>query len=138
MKEYSRAELLALTPARYLADGFFDGEGKPRRELRAEYATAAATQFKAAELAPQELAFTNEALKQTLEMQDDRSANGFKDSLTEALATVEHMIQQPNNRGLVTWLQECAAAVKRPADIDALLAHLLAVLRQYTVIAAAP
>ena len=46
------------------------------------------------------------------------------------------MIHQPNNPGLVHWLRACAAAIRQPADIDAMLGHILAVVRLYTAIAA--
>jgi hypothetical protein len=136
MKEYTRAELLALTPAKYLAQGLLDGNGKPRRELRGEFATAASTQFKEAELSPQELAFTYEALRQLVAMNEAKSGPQFSDAVDAALETVGRMIKQPNNEGLAKWLQESAASIKRPADIDAFLAHMLAVLKQYSVIAA--
>ena len=48
------------------------------------------------------------------------------------------MTRQTNNEGLVRWLDECVAAIRRPEDIDALLLHIQAVLRLYTVIAAIP
>lgn len=136
MREYSRAESLALTPARYLKDGFVDGKGKPNPGLQTGYATAAATQLLAAELSPQELAFTYEALKQTLAMQEGAAPKRIRAALDEALETVRGMIRQANNPGFTKWINECAALVKKPADIDALLIHCLAVLRQYTAIVA--
>jgi len=135
MKEYTRAELLALTPAKYLANGLLGPDGKPRRELRGEYATAASTQFKEAELAPQELAFTYEALRQLVQMQGVATGDAFRDAVEDALGAVQGMIKQANNEGLANWLQESAAAIGGPADIDAFLAHMLAVLKQYAVIA---
>ena len=136
MRDYSRTELLALTPARYLKDGFFDGKGKPKPGLQGIYATAAATQLLAAELAPQELGFTCEALKQTLALQSGPAPQRIRAALEEALETVRGMIRQPNNPGLKKWINECAALVKTPADIEAFLLHCLAVLRQYNVIVA--
>jgi hypothetical protein len=137
MREYSRTELLELTPAKYLADGFVDAAGKPRAELQTSFATAASTQLLDAELSPQELAFTYEALRQSLAVQEGPAPKRIQAALEEGLETVRGMIRQPNNPGLVKWLNECVAAVKAPADIDALLAHMLAVLRQYTAIVAA-
>jgi hypothetical protein len=137
MREYSRQELLALTPSRYLADGFVDKNGKPRPELQTGYATAAATQLGAADLSPQELQFTYEALRQSLALQEGSPQEQVQAAMEEALETVRGMIQQPNNPGLTQWLKECAAMVKTQADLDAFLAHILAVLRLYTVLVAA-
>ena len=136
MREYSRDKLLALTPARYLSGGFVDRTGKPRPELQTGYATAAATQLLAAELSPQELAFTYEALRQSLAVQDGAAPKRIRAAVEEALETVRGMIRQPNNKGLTKWINECAALVKGPPDIDAFLVHFLAVLRQYSVLVA--
>ncbi len=137
MRAYSREELLALTPARYLADGFVEASGKPRPELQSGYATAAATQLRAADLAPQELQFTYEALRQSLALQEGSPQERIQAAVEEALETVRGMIQQPNNPGLVKWIKECAAMVKTQPDLDAFLAHILAVLKLYTVLVAA-
>jgi hypothetical protein len=136
LRDYSRAELLALTPARYLKDGFVDGKGKPKPGLQTGYATAAATQLLAAELSPQEFAFTQEALRQSLAMQEGAAPQRIRAAVEEALETVRGMIRQPNNPGLTKWINECAAAVKQPADIEAFLLHCLAILRQYSVMVA--
>jgi hypothetical protein len=138
MREYSRDELLALTPARYLSDGFVDDRGKPRPELQTAYATAAATQLLAAGLSPQEFAFTYEALRQALPLHDGPAPKRIRAVVDEALETVRGMIRQPNNPGLAKWINECAAQVKGPSDIDAFLAHVLAVLRLYSVMVAFP
>ena len=137
MKDYSRAELLALTPAKYLADGYLDGQGKPKTELKSNYATAAATQFLAAQLSPQELAFTYEALKQCLALQTGTPSKKMTGAVDEALEVVSGMIRQRNNPGLSAWLKQCAAAVRKPAEPDALLEHVLAILRQYSIVVAA-
>ena len=136
MRAYSRDELLALTPKRYLKDGFVDGKGKPRSELQTGYATAAATQLLAGELSPQELAFTYEALRQTLPLQEGPVPKRIRGAVEEALEVVRGMIRQPNNPGLTKWINESAAMVKGTADLDAFLTHLLAVLRQYSVLVA--
>lgn len=138
MRDYTRAELLELSAARYLSKGFVDSDGKPLPELQTTYATATATQFLAAELSPQELAFVHEALKQTLPLHaDEPPAAQVREAVAEALDVVRAMIRQPNNARLVQWLNECVAAVKAAVDREAFLEHLMAVLRQYTVIAAA-
>ena len=135
MPDYTRDELMALTPGRYLAAGYLDETGQPRAALSADYAIAAATQLGAADMPAQELAFTYEALRLLLDGQDVDQA---RDALDEALATVVRMIRQTNNEGLVTWLGDCVAELRQPADIGALLGHIQAVLRLYAVIASLP
>lgn len=137
MRDYTREELLELSATRYLADGFVDRRGKPLAELQTTFATAAATQFLAVQLSPQELAFTYEALKQALPLHTGTPSAQIQGALREALEVVRAMIKQPNNARLEQWLGECAAAVKTKADLDAFVEHLMAVLRQYTVIVAA-
>lgn len=136
LRDYTRDQLLALTPARYLEDGFTDRSGKPRPELQTGYATAASLQLLAAQLSPQELGFTYEALRQTLPLHSGPAPQLIRAATQEALETVRGLIRQPNNPGLEKWLNECAASVKQPADLEAFLLHVQAVLRQYGVIAA--
>ena len=136
MREYTKADLLALTPARYLAAGFVDGRGKPLTGLQAEFATAAATQLLVAELSPQELNYTYEALRQSLVVQGGAPPQKIHAAVQESLQTVGRMIQQPNNPGLAGWMHDCEARVKKAADIEAFLVHFLAVLRQYSVFVA--
>jgi hypothetical protein len=138
MRNYTRDELLALTPEHYLAGGYLDDNGQPQRELATDYATAAATQLLTAELPAQELAFTYEALRFVLPNHDGPPGEQARAAVTEALETVTRMTRQTNNEGLVRWLDTCVAAIRRPADIDALLLHIQAVLRLYTAIAAIP
>jgi hypothetical protein len=134
MREYSRKDLLALTPGKYLAKGFTDAKGKPKPELQTDYATAAATQLLAGKVSAQELAFVYEALRQTLPLHKGSPPEKIQPALEEALEIVRGMIQQPNNPALVKWIGACAAAVKRPQDINALVDHIQAALRQYTAI----
>jgi hypothetical protein len=136
MRDYSREELLDLSASRYLAKGFVDQRGKPLPELQTTFATAAATQLRAAELSPQELAFTYEALKQALPLYTDAPSARIQSAIGEALEVVRAMVKQPNNARLVQWLSECSAAVKSETDLDAFVEHVMAVLRQYTVIVA--
>ena len=137
MADYTAAELLALTPKRYLADGFCDAAGKPRRELTGEYATAACQQLLSAEAAAQEISLTVEAVAQVLPLQDDATP-GFRvaHAVQEALGVIEQALQQTNNEGIVEWLIGCGSAVRTDADVQAFLAHLRAVDRQYALIAA--
>ena len=137
MREYTREELMGLTAERYLAEGFLDAAGEVRPELLGDYATAAATQLLAAELSPQELAFTVEAIRLLLPQHEDEApADRLHASLEEALLTVARAIQQPNNGGMVHWLSECAAAVGTPAELDGFMEHLQAVMRLYALVAA--
>lgn len=141
MQEYTRADLLALTPERYLADGFLDGAGRPRPELRSDWATAASTQLLVgAELSPQEFAFTYEALNLALARQteDGPPLERAVAALDEALEVVGRMIRQPTNEGLEEWLEACVAHVSRAGDLDALLEHVQATMRQYAMFAALP
>jgi hypothetical protein len=138
MRSYTREELLALTPNQYLAGGYLDESGQRRGELASDYATAAATQMLAAELPAQELAFTYEALRAILPMHDGPPREHTRAAVDEALSLVTQMTHQTNNEGLVRWLDGLVAAVRGPADIDAMLQHIQAVLRLYTVIAAIP
>src|ERR1051326_3255035 len=136
LREYTRKELLALTPAKYLAKGFVDAKGKLRPELQNSAATAAGTQLFDGQVSRQELAFTYEALHQSLPLHQGPPPKRIAAALDEALEVVRGIIRQPNNKGLTKWIKECAASVKAPADIDAFLAHVLAVLRQYSIIVA--
>lgn len=136
MREYTKDELLALTPERYLANGYLDAAGRVQAELNGDHATAAATQLRAAETPAQELIFAFEALKILLAKYDGTPRARAGGALEEALVNTAQMIHQPNNPGLVHWLRACAAAIRQPADIDAMLGHILAVVRLYTAIAA--
>ena len=136
MRDYTREEMLELTPARYLAEGYLDGSGHPLPALLSTYASAATTQLLDGELAPQELVFAYEALQQTLPLHSGAPAQRLDAATTEALDLVRAMIQQPNNPRLKQWMRECVSSVKTPADLDAFLGHFMAVLRQYTVIVA--
>ena len=136
LRDYTHAEMLALTPEHYLADGYCDASGKLRPEMTGEYATAAAMQLMAAGASPQEVSLTAEAIRQILPMHMSSSRNRLVAALEEGLMLVARTLQQGNNEGLVYWLSGCAAAVGRQADLDGFLAHFQAVERQYAVLAA--
>ena len=133
-----RAELLAFTPERYLADGFCDSDGLPRATLTGEAASAAATQLVQAELSSQELAFTYEALGIMLERTEGTPAARASQALAAALGTVARMIRQPNNEGLEEWCRSCVQAIRAEADITALLAHIQATLRLHALMTGLP
>ena len=134
MRAYTRERLMELTPALYLSQGFRDGDGRQRPGLVGEFATAAANQLLSAELAPQELAFTAQALSMLLPLQSGTPQQRIGGALAEALETVARMLKQPNNEGLVQWLQDCAAHVGQDEDVDAMQQHVMAVFRQYGLI----
>lgn len=135
MQSYSRDDLLALTAERYLADGYLAPDGTMRRELTGTFATAVCTQFLAAELSPQELALTAEAVRQIMALQTGTPAENARAATAEALVLVANSIRQRNNEVLAKWFLECAGAVRTAADLQAYLAHVLAVERQYGLVA---
>jgi len=138
MRTYTREELLALIPEIYLCEGYLDRTGRPHPELAADFATAAAAQLRLADLSPQELAFTYEAVRLALAQQEGSATERARAGVREALEIVMRMIRQTNNEGLSKWLDACVAAIRRPEDIDALLQHMRAVLRLYTIMASLP
>jgi hypothetical protein len=99
------------------------------------WASAAATQLAHRGVAPQELAFTYEALRTLLPQTQGAPPARAETALDDALAATARLISQDNNEGLVVWLEDCVAAVRSDADLDALIAHVLAVLRLYSVTA---
>lgn len=135
MQSYTREDLLALTPERYLADGYIGADGAMRREFNSDYATAASTQFLAAELSPQELSLTCEAVRQILPLQAGTPGARAQATADEALGLVANAIKQPNNEAVARWLHACAAAVRTETDLQAFLQHLLATERQYGLVA---
>ena len=138
MREFTRDELLALTPEIYLADGFVDGAGHPRPDLFADYASAAVAQLVTAEVAPQELAMTVEGLRQLVTLQEGDPVQRLDDAIDEVLGLMARILQQPNNKGLVAWISACADMVETQADLDAFLAHGQAVARQYALLLSLP
>ncbi len=90
-----------------------------------------ATALKAAELSPQEMAFTYEAIKAHLKLESGPAPARMQAALDEALATVARMIRQPNNEGLAAWCRNAASQVREEGDITAFLDHMQAVLRLY-------
>ena len=49
---------------------------------------------------------------------------------------VARAIQQSNNKGLVHWLNACAATVTTPQELDAFMSHATAVVRLYAILVA--
>ncbi len=136
MSGHTRSELLALVPDVYLADGYLNS-GKPRPELTGDWAAAACTQLMAAELSPQELGFTLDAIHLLLpEHQEPDPGDRLYAVVKEAIEVVARAIQQPNNEGLLRWLTACVARVESEQDIAAFLEHAEAVRKQYAVFVA--
>lgn len=131
MQEMTRAELLQFTPEHYLANGYTNEVGMKRPGLSSLFATAASTQLLAAELAPQELAFTAEAIRQLLPGCDGAPVERLAGAIPRMRTYVPRALGQPSNPGLAAWLEDCAEAVVTEADLNAFLDHLLAVQRQY-------
>ncbi len=101
-------------------------------------AVAEATLLKAAELSPQEMAFTYEAIRAHLKLESGPAPARMQAALGEALATVARMIRQPNNEGLAAWCRNAVSQVREEADITAFLEHMQAVLRLYGLITYLP
>lgn len=101
-------------------------------------AVAEASALRAAELSPQEMAFTLEAIKAHLKLESGPAAERMQAALDEALATVARMIRQPNNEGLAAWCRKAASRVREEGDIAAFLDHMQAVLRLYGLIVYLP
>jgi hypothetical protein len=134
---YTRDELLALTPDRYLAEGYVEKITRRRPELTGAWATAACNQLMAAECSPQEVGFTIDAIRLLLPEHDEPDpGERLHATVQEAIEVVARAIQQPNNEGLLRWLTECVAPVETDADIEAFLEHAEAVRRQYAILAA--
>ncbi len=138
MSVSARAALRARTPEIYLRGGFCGADGRIRPELLDSEAVAVTTQLAETQLSPQEMAFTWEALRALLPMQDGDAEARMRGGLAETLATVARMIRQPNNEGLVKWCLACAAFVRTEVDITAFLEHMRAAMRLYALIASLP
>jgi hypothetical protein len=136
--ETTRDDLLDLTPDIYLADGFLLPDGQIRPDLLSGAAVAAATQLSDDEVSPQEMAFTYEAIRALLPMHEGAAGPRLCDAVGEALAAVGRMIRQPNNEGLVSWCQTCAAQVHQEAEIAAFLEHMQVVMRYLALLASLP
>ena len=125
-----------MVPSVYLEHGYCDESGRPRAELAGSYATAAATQLEEHEVAAQELSGTLEALRQTLPWHHETEPEEqLRNAIEEALEITAAMYNQPNNPGIVAWLEECVDFVKIEADVSAFMTHFSAVVWHYSVVA---
>lgn len=136
LQPINRDLLRAWVPARYLARGWRGPDGRPHPELTGWWATAAAEQLLAGQVAVQELEATFEALLQMLPYYEDRvDDGGAAEAGFESLHLAANLLGQPNNPALVAWLEPCLLAVSSWDDAKMLMAHLRAVLLQYLAVA---
>lgn len=129
----TRENQLQNTPDRYLLSGYLDSFGAEKAELVGSLATTAAVQWEECELSPQEARATLEAFKQCLEMSQ---AGQVTEAAQEALDIVASMYNISNNAGLAKWLLQCCRKVSGDKELQALLRHFEASVRQYAVIIA--
>lgn len=132
----NRATLRACTPERYLRDGWFAANGALPAELTGWWATAAAEQLLAGQVAPHEVETTLAAFLQMRPYYQDRDAFDAAAMTTECLRIVEGVLGQPNNPALVAWLEPCVSAIQEWRDLNAFMTHLRAVVLQYTILVA--
>jgi len=132
-----RDRWLALGSGDYLADGYLDSSGGTRRVVLGDYATAAAYRLLDAEVSPQELALTIEGIVQLLPMHEGPRDEAISGAFEESLIVVARATRQPNNGGLVEWLNYCIESVDSPASLQAFLDHVQAVVRLYALLVAA-
>jgi hypothetical protein len=134
--DLTQAEMLQLTPLKYLKAGYRGASEKIRPELLSTYATAACAQLEATKTSPQELGTTREALRQVLPWHKEPTPapQRMAEALEEALSVAASLLGKENNPGIVKWTTQCAGAVRTKEDIDAFLTHFNAVVRQYAVI----
>jgi len=133
----TREQFLSLTPDVYLGDGLADSKGDIRPQLLGEYATAAVEQLLAGHLRLDELEATYQALVQTLPLHQGQTPERFLAAYNEALEIASMMMGgRENNEALLKWLHSCAPSVETEKDLEAFMAHFLAVFRQYAAIQA--
>lgn len=127
-------ELLSATPGEYLKDGWMDAKGQTRADLLGLKAFAIASQLQQAYVSSQELALTQEALKQVLALDEGDIETRFPDAVSEALDLVGGITNTAPNPRLANWLKACIPFVKTEADLQAFLQHLQAVMRQHVTL----
>lgn len=129
-------ELVELRPLRFLrGQGPTNDEGKPRDDLTGLFASAACTTFERAELSPQELATTYEAVKQCLGISDEpKPGPRFRKGVDHALDVCAELLAKEPNDALVDWIYEWFPLVESDAGIEAFHKHMNAVVTQYALI----
>lgn len=132
----TREQLLALTPKRYLAKGWFDVNGQPWAQMNAGYALAASLQLERARASPQEVGAVYQAYQQLLPLYEVNTAERLTEISQDALDLVVSTLGQPNNPGLLAWLEPCVLAVHDMHDLQAFFGHFKVVLQQYAALIA--
>jgi hypothetical protein len=124
-------ELLALTPARYLARGYRDEKGMDRAELRSLWALAAAEQLRAAGVGAEDFEPVVAALAAAArDRRGEEAAPERKQRLHRALAG------RKLPSGAEKLVRACIEAVSAPGDLSPFAQHLGAVLRLLALTAA--
>lgn len=131
------ADPALVAPSAYLAAGWRDSAGALRGDLAGLHAFGPALVFQRAEVAPQELAVTLEAIQQILPDTKGTPQDRLATAIEAALETAQAILGIDNSPAVTDWLIACAGFVNTDADLDAFLAHATAVLRQYTALARA-
>jgi hypothetical protein len=134
----TREELLALTPAHYLADGYVDPEGAERPEFQGAYAHAACLQFFDAGLSPNDFTALAGALRAALPRFTGTPYERANQAAMAAQHATPHAEPKDAADALTRWLTDCAAAVHTETDLHVFLAHLQAIEAHYPTLAAAP
>ncbi len=112
----SREQLLALTPARYLVQGYRDDEGHARAELSTLWPLAAAEQLKAKQV-------TAQALEQAIAKVAQAAHRGATEAkpLKDSVASVAGPAAE--------FVTSCVSAVRAAEDVPVMLQHLNQVLQ---------
>ena len=137
IRPQTRDEFRAATPDRYLADGWLDRDGRPWPEVNGVWATAAAEQWLAAEVAVAETEITLEAFNQALPYYGATADRRVGQLAAESLSLARGVMGQPNHPALVSWLEACLGHVRSGADGGAFMAHFRSAVLQYKLIARA-
>lgn len=135
-KTITRKDYLAMTPDKYLKEGFFDIKGKLRPEMRGVYATAGAIQMEEFRVPPQELRVYWEALKESVGGQEGSPAEKFRVAYFDAFETTFAILKKKADAHFIGWMTTCVDFVKTENDIKAFLDHLLAVVKQHAIFTA--
>jgi hypothetical protein len=129
-----RAQLLSLRPEEYLKKGWYHADDTIFSELSSLWATAAAEQMKACKVAAQEVEVTLEAFLQMAPYYKSVDSFEFSNLASESLHLAAGLLGQPNNPGLVDWVEACAAKVLSFQDLKPFLVHFRAISLQYPVV----
>ncbi len=121
MSSLSKPELLALTPKRFLAEGYRDARGVVRGELATLWAAAAVEQLRAAGVKAAEL---GPLVDRLLAATRSAAATWAVSGRAELDAVAREAKGGPSE-----WLDACVARVRQAEDLPGLKLHAGAVLR---------